>query len=63
MNTTRQMLDRVLKDERGSVALEYALTGLVSGGATVLSISMVKGAFAELIARTEFMFKSILLNP
>lgn len=62
MNTTRHLLGRFLKDERGSVALEYALTGMVSGGATVFSMSMVKNAMDDLRARTEFMFESILMN-
>ncbi|MAJ47870.1 MAG: hypothetical protein CMJ57_11165 [Planctomycetaceae bacterium] len=62
MSITRHMVDRFLKDERGSVALEYALTGMVSGGATVLSMSMVKNALDDLRTRTEFMFESVLLN-
>ena len=62
MNTTRRKIARFLGDERGSIALEYALTGMVSGSATVVSMSMIRKAMDDVLARTEFMIESVLIN-
>ena len=62
MNAARRMIRRFLTDERGSVALEYALTGMVSGGATVISMSMIRKGLDDLVARSDYVLESLILN-
>ena len=62
MNAARRMIRRFLIDERGSVALEYALTGMVSGGATVISMSMIRKGLDDLVARSDYVLESLILN-
>ena len=62
MNAARNMIRGFVNDERGTVALEYALTGMVSGGATMVSMSMIRKAMDELFARSEVVLDTMFLN-
>ena len=62
MSEAHRMIRRFLTDERGSVALEYALTGMVSGGATLISMSVIRDALDGLLARSESILDSMLLH-
>ena len=62
MSAAGRMIHRFLTDERGSVALEYALTGVVSGGASVIGMSIIRKAMDDLVARGEFVLDSLILN-
>ena len=56
------MIRRFLVDERGSVALEYALTGVVSSGATAISMSMIGAALEDLRVRSEAVLNALMLH-
>lgn len=48
MKTVRTALNRFMRDDRGSIALEYMLTGAVSGSATIISGNLIKDGLSQL---------------
>lgn len=53
MTTMRTALKRFIRDDRGSIALEYMLTGAVSGGATIISGNLLKDGLSQLAERSQ----------
>ena len=53
MTTMRPALKRFIRDDRGSIALEYMLTGAVSGSATIISGNLLKDGLSQLAERSQ----------
>lgn len=53
MTTIRTALNRFIRDDRGSIALEYMLTGAVSGSATIISGNLLKDGLSQLAEHSQ----------
>ena len=53
MKTVRSALNRFMRDDRGSIALEYMLTGAVSGSATIISGNLIKDGLSQLAEHSQ----------
>ena len=53
MTTVRTALNRFIRDDRGSIALEYMLTGAVSGSATIISGNLLKDGLSQLAEHSQ----------
>ena len=62
MTTVRTALNRFIRDDRGSIALEYMLTGAVSGSATIISGSLLKDGLSELAEHSQDNLGIVLQN-
>jgi hypothetical protein len=62
MNTALTALNHFMQDDRGSIALEYMLTGMVSGGATAFSANLIKDGLSKLAEQSQSTLEIMLYN-
>ena len=62
MNTVLTALNHFMQDDRGSIALEYMLTGMVSGGATAVSANLIKDSLSKLAEQSQSTLEIMLYN-
>lgn len=62
MNTAWTALNSFIRDDRGSIALEYMLTGAVSGSATLVSGNLIKDGLSQLAEHSQNNLDIVLHN-
>ncbi len=62
MHTVLSALRHFIEDDRGSIALEYILTGAVSGSATMVSGNLIKDGLAQLAEQSQANLDMMLHN-
>ena len=62
MNTVLTALNHFMQDDRGSIALEYMLTGMVSGGATAVSANLIRDSLSKLAEQSQSTLEIMLYN-
>ena len=62
MNTALTALNHFIQDDRGSIALEYMLTGIVSCGATAVSANLIREGLSKLAEQSQSTLEIMLYN-